>query len=85
MAFADLPKNRNKPIHALLGMHIFGRVCNENGIVHKLTKPYHPWTNGQVERMNGTLKEATVKRYYYETHEQLKEHLKLFLLAWVLG
>lgn len=33
MAFADLPKNRNKPIDALLGMHIFGRVCNENGIV----------------------------------------------------
>lgn len=42
MAFADLPKNRNKPIHAFLSMHIFGRVCNENGIVHKLTKPYHP-------------------------------------------
>ena len=40
MAFADLPKNRNKPIHAFMGIHIFGRVCHENGIVHKLTKPY---------------------------------------------
>ena len=47
MAFADLPKNRNKPIHAFLGMHIFSRVCNENNITHKLTKPYHPWTNGK--------------------------------------
>ena len=42
MAFADLPGNRNKPIHAFLGMYIFGRVCNEDGIAHKLTKPYHP-------------------------------------------
>ena len=42
MAFADLPKNRNKPIHVFLCMHIFGRVCNKNGIAHKLTKPYHP-------------------------------------------
>ena len=27
-------------------LHIFGRTCKENGITHKLTKPYHPWTNG---------------------------------------
>ena len=50
IAFADLPKNQNKPIYAFLGMHIFGRVCNENGITHKLTKPHHSWTNGQAER-----------------------------------
>ena len=65
MAFADLPKNRNKPIRAFLGMHIFGRVCDENGIVHKLTKPYHPWTNGQAERMSRTIKEATIKAFDY--------------------
>jgi len=35
----------------------------------------HPWTNGQVERMNKTLKNATVKKYYYRLHQQLKEHL----------
>ena len=38
-------------------------VCRENGIEHRLTKPKHPWTNGQVERMNRTIKDATVKRY----------------------
>ncbi|MCB2052550.1 MAG: transposase family protein, partial [Novosphingobium sp.] len=27
--------------------HIFGRVCEENGIEHRLTKVKHPWTNGQ--------------------------------------
>lgn len=29
--------------------HIFGRVCGENGIEHRLTKPYHPWTTDEVE------------------------------------
>ena len=32
--------------------------------------------------MNRTLKEATVKRFYYETHAQLKEHLQAFLMAY---
>src|SRR3954449_9370859 len=29
---------------------------------------------GQVERMNRTLKEATVKRSHYESHDQLRTH-----------
>ena len=33
-------------------MHLFKRVCVANDIDHRLTKPKHPWTNGQVERMN---------------------------------
>ena len=41
----------------------FDRVCRAQGIEHRLTKVCHPWTNGQVERMNRTIKEATVKRY----------------------
>ena len=32
--------------------------------------------------MNRTLKDATVKRYYYQTHQQLKEHLHAFLMAY---
>src|SRR3712207_8158640 len=56
-------------------------ACEQHGIEHRLTKPGHPWTNGQVERMNRTLKEATVKRYYYENQQQLKEHLYNFLNA----
>ena len=42
----------------------------------------HPWTNGQVERMNRTLKEATVQRYPYGSHEELRAHLSAFLLAY---
>lgn len=50
---------------------MFDMRCRENGIKHRLTKPNHPWTNGQVERMNRTIKDATVKRYHHDDHNQL--------------
>ena len=62
--------------------HMFDMRCRENGIEHRLTKIKHPWTNGQVERMNRTIKEATVKRYHYDRHEQLKTHLSDFINAY---
>ena len=79
--FAELPKNRSGAT-ARYRMHMFDRVCREHGIEHRLTKPNHPWTNGQVERMNRTLKEATVRRYYYDTHDQLRSHLAAFVNAY---
>jgi len=72
--------NRKKDTYAFA--HIFGRVCAENDIEHRLTKVNHPWTNGQVERMNRTIKDATVKRYHYDSHEQLRDHLQLFVDAY---
>ena len=60
----------------------FDRICSAHKIEHRLTQICHPWTNGQVERMNRTIKEATVKRYHYESHDQLKTHLQSFLLAY---
>jgi transposase InsO family protein len=62
--------------------HIFDRVCEEHGIEHRLTKVNHPWTNGQVERMNRTIKDATVKRYHDDSHDQLRAHLHLFVDAY---
>jgi transposase InsO family protein len=79
--FADLPRNRQGPTARFRG-HPFDRVCHGHGIDHRLTKPNHPWTNGQVERMNRTIKEATVKRYHYGSHEQLKIHLSDFITAY---
>ena len=72
--------NRKRDIYAF--QHIFDRVCQEYGIDHRLTKTNHPWTNGQVERMNRTLKDATVKKYYYQTHHNLKAHLQAFLMTY---
>ena len=65
--------------------HIFDRVCDENGIEHRLTKVKHPWTNGQVERMNRTIKDATVKRFHYDDHSQLRRHLADFIDAYNFG
>ena len=62
--------------------HAFELACARNDIEHRLTKPNHPWTNGQVERMNRTIKDATVRRYYYESHDRLRTHLQTFLDAY---
>ncbi|RAK09897.1 integrase-like protein [Salipiger aestuarii] len=56
--FAEQPRNRNTPYSQPMR---FDMICKANEIEHRLTKPNHPWTNGQVERMNRTIKEATVK------------------------
>jgi transposase InsO family protein len=89
MAFADLPKNRGRypEIEAIFGGHVFDRVCDQNGIEHRLTKPYHPWTNGQAERMNRTLKDATVKdatvkAFHYPDLEALRAHVLAFVAAY---
>ncbi|MET4898907.1 aldo/keto reductase [Sphingomonadaceae bacterium jetA1] len=44
--------------------------------------PTEEVTNGQVERMNRTIKEATVKRFHYESHDQLRTHLADFMAAY---
>lgn len=62
--------------------HAFELACARNDIDHRLTKPNHPWTNGQVERMNRTIKEATVRRYYYDSHDRLRAHLATFIEAY---
>jgi transposase InsO family protein len=62
--------------------HSFEVACARHDIDHRLTKPNHPWTNGQVERMNRTIKEATVRTYHYDGHAQLREHLSAFLNAY---
>ena len=79
--FGDSIQHRSGPT-ARYRLHMFDRICREHGIEHRFTKPNHPWTNGQVERMNRSLKEATVRRYHYDTHRQLEEHLAAFLNAY---
>jgi transposase InsO family protein len=65
--------------------HAFELACAQLDIEHRLTKPRHPWTNGQVERMNRTIKDATVKRFHYASHDQLRQHLADFVAAYNFG
>ena len=44
-----------------------------------------PALTGQVERMNRTIKDATVKRYHYDCHQQFKSHLADFVNAYNYG
>ena len=65
--------------------HMFVMRCRENDIEHRFTKINHPWSNGQVERMNRTIKDATVKRYHYDSHDQFSRHLADFVSAYNFG
>lgn len=67
---------------AFFRAHAFEYACADLDIEHRLTKPRHPWTNGQVERMNRTIKDATVKRFHYDSHDQLRQHLIDFVAAY---
>jgi transposase InsO family protein len=73
---AELQKGRGSVAH------VFGRVCAERGVEHRLTKPYHPWTNGQAERMVRTIKEATVRDFHYAPIDDLRRHVRDWLLTY---
>ena len=59
--------------------HLFGWLCQAHGIEHRLTRPYHLWTDGQAERVVRALKGATVRTYHYETYRQLRRHIADYL------
>lgn len=56
----------------------FELISEANGIAHRLKKPNHVWTYGQVERvkrMNRTINDATAKQYHTDSRVRLRNHL----------
>lgn len=79
--FCHPPRYRNGPTARYI-THLFDLCCREQGIEHRMTQVNHPWTNGQVGTHEPHLKEATVKRYHYNSHDELKLHMQAFLMAY---
>ncbi len=67
------------------GNHRFDKLCDELGIEHRLIQPFHPQTNGMVERANGMIKEATVKHTDYASFKELEVDLNRFLLYYLFA
>jgi len=61
----------------------FTQACRSLGIEHRRTKPRHAWTNGFVERLQGTilseLWRVAFRRTYYTSVGQLERDLQAYL------
>lgn len=60
--------------------HPFEKLCQEQEIEHRQTKPYTPKTNGMVERTNGIIKQGTTKQHTYQSVEEMKHDLQLWFV-----
>jgi transposase InsO family protein len=62
----------------------FDEACDELGIRHTRTKPRHAWTNGFVERLQGTILHehwrVAFRRRYFTTRKQIEKSLLGYLV-----
>jgi transposase InsO family protein len=57
----------------------FDERCAALGVRHTRTRPYHPWTNGRVERVIGTLQRECVYTARFTSDEQRALDIALYL------
>jgi transposase-like protein len=62
--------------------HEFTKLCNKFDVEHRLTKIKSPWTNGMVERVNGLIKEHTVKIHRYRNYREMEKDFKNYELRY---
>ena len=63
------------------GRHLFDKLCNDNNIEHRLTKPRTPKTNGMVERFNGRIAKILHETQFFsfvQLEEALHQYEKLY-------
>jgi transposase InsO family protein len=80
--FTDRFSNRKNKAS---GNHEFDMACIDDHIDHRLIAPFTPKTNGMVERVNGTIKDATIKASTYKDETELKADLDKFLVYYNLN
>lgn len=57
------------------GEVLFDRICRENGIKHRLTKPRSPTTTGKVERWHKTLRTEFLNGKVFDSLEDAQAQL----------
>jgi len=60
--------------------HPFERMLVETGIKRRYMKPYHPQTNGKVERFWRTLKEDLIEDTDFDSLQELEDELLKYLV-----
>lgn len=61
----------------------FREACEALGVRHTRTRPYHPWTNGRVERFNRTLQtECVYAGDNFSSDEERRYALALWLCSY---
>jgi hypothetical protein len=60
--------------------HPFERMLVETGIKRRYMKPYHPQTNGKVERFWRTLKEDLIEETDFDSLAELEDELLKYLV-----
>jgi transposase-like protein len=77
---------KDKPHDRPSGRHPFDQLCAKHSIDHRLTKPYHPQTNGMVERFNRRIVDAIGRQPKRGTAHRLfasHDERDIFLLGFV--
>jgi transposase InsO family protein len=82
LEFTDKFVSKNKKP---TGNHQFDLRCNKDNIDHRLTAPFTPQTNGMVERVNGTIKNKTIKLVQYKDLAELRVDINKFLIYYNLN
>jgi transposase InsO family protein len=59
--------------------HCFERMLIEMGIKHRYTRPYHPQTNGKVERFWKTIESDLLEDMVFDSVEHLQDEIEQYL------
>jgi transposase InsO family protein len=79
MAYADWILGLRK--RAPTGQHQFDQLCANLGIVHRLTPPMRPETNGMIERLTGRI-EDLLQSHGVQIDDELEQNILRYIMLY---